>query len=90
MARKVRAHLNLEGFTVAGIGNHIDFGAETTIIYFRPESERIAQAVSRTLFPQAKLEPSTQLSGNIAVKILLGADLLDRPQLMARLSGYGR
>jgi hypothetical protein len=90
MARQIRTHLNLEGFTVASIGNHIDFGAETTIIYFRPESERIAQAVSRTLLPKAKLEPSTKLPGNIAVKILLGADLLDRPQLMARLAAEGQ
>jgi Tfp pilus assembly protein PilF len=90
MASQTRVLLNREGFTVAKIGNHIDFGAETTIIYFRPESERIAQAVNRTLFPKAKLQSSAELQKNIAVKILLGADLLDRPQLMARLSGYGR
>jgi hypothetical protein len=87
LAFKTRALLGLEGFTVARIGNHVDFGAQKTVIYYRPEAARVARALSLSLFPGAGLEPSQTLHKNIAVKILLGADLLERPQLMARLAG---
>jgi Tfp pilus assembly protein PilF len=86
LARQTRTLLNLKGFTVAKIGNHIDFGAEKTTIYYRPEAERVARALSSTLFPGAGLEPDMKLPHDITVKILLGADLLERPQLMARLA----
>jgi thioredoxin-like negative regulator of GroEL len=90
MARQTRTLLNQEGFTVAKIGNHIDFGAEQTVIYYRPEGKIVACALGRTFFPNAKLEPSQQLHKNISVKILLGADLLERPRLMARLVNEGQ
>lgn len=86
LARHTRTLLDLEGFSVARIGNYINFGAKKTIIYYRPEAHRVAQALSQTLLPGASLEPSTQLRQNIAVQILLGADLLERPQVMARLA----
>jgi cytochrome c-type biogenesis protein CcmH/NrfG len=85
LAHETRSLLHQEGFTVAKIGNHIDFGAAKTMIYYRPGVERVAQAVGRTIFPGAKLEPSLELSKGMDIKILLGADLLERPQLMARL-----
>jgi thioredoxin-like negative regulator of GroEL len=90
MARQTRTLLNQEGFTVAKIGNHIDFGAEQTIIYYLPEGKIVACALGRTFFPNAKLEPSQKLHKNISVKILLGADLLERPRLMARLVNEGQ
>ena len=43
------------------------------------------RAVGRTVFPGAGLEPSMKLQKGMDIKILLGADLLERPQLMARL-----
>lgn len=86
LAFRTRKLLDLEGFSVARIGNYINFGAEKTIIYYRPESQRVARALGETLFPGADLEPSLKLPKNIAVKILLGADLLERPQIMARLA----
>jgi thioredoxin-like negative regulator of GroEL len=87
LAHETRSLLHQEGFTVAKIGNHIDFGAAKTIVYYRPEAERVAQAVGRTIFPGAELEPSLKLKKGTDIKILLGADLLERPQLMARLVG---
>ena len=72
---------------MAMIGNHVDFGAAKTIIYYRPEAERVARAVGATVFPQAELEPNLKLKKGMDIKILLGADLLERPQLMARLVG---
>ena len=85
LARQTRSLLCQEGFTVAMIGNHVDFGAAKTIIYYRPEAERVARAVGATVFPRAALEPSLKLKKGMDIKILLGADLLQRPQLMARL-----
>ena len=90
LAHQTRTRLDQEGFSVAKIGNHINFGAAQTIIYYRPEAQRVAWALGRTLFPIAALEPSTKLHKNIAVKILLGADLLERPQVMARLAAEGQ
>jgi Flp pilus assembly protein TadD len=90
LAHKMRTLLSLEGFAVAKIGNYIDFGAQKTVIYFRPEREKVARALGLNFFPQAALEASQELPHNIAVKILLGADLLQRPQLMARLSAPGQ
>ncbi|MHB9074014.1 MAG: LytR C-terminal domain-containing protein [Desulfobaccales bacterium] len=86
LARRTRTLLDLEGFSVARIGNYINFGAEKTIIYYRPEAQRVARTLGETLFPGAGLEPNAKLRKDIAVKILLGADLLERPQLMARLA----
>ncbi len=90
LAHRTRSRLDQEGFSVAKIGNHIDFGAEKTIIYYRPEGQRVAQDLGRTLFPKAELEPNMKLNKNIAVKILLGADLLEHPQVMARLAAGGK
>jgi len=85
LARNTRSLLQQEGFTVAMIGNHVDFGAAKTVIYYRPGTERVAGAVARKLFPRAELETSATLKRGMDIKILLGADLLQGPQLMARL-----
>jgi len=86
LAHHTRSRLSQEGFTVAKIGNHVDFGAVKTMIYYRPGAEKVARAVGRTFFPGAGLEPSMKLKKGMDIQILLGADLLKRPQLMARLA----
>jgi len=85
LARRTRSLLSQEGFTVARIGNHLNFGAANTVIYYRPEAEKVARAVGATVLPRAGLEPSLKLKKGMDIKILLGADLRQRPQLMARL-----
>jgi hypothetical protein len=85
LARQTCSLLRQEGFTVAKIGNHVDFGAAKTMIYYRPGAEKVARAVSAAVFPRAGLEPSLELKKGMDIKILLGADLLQRPLLMARL-----
>jgi Flp pilus assembly protein TadD len=90
LARQARSLLDQEGFTVAKIGNHVDFGAAKTIIYYRPGVERVARVLAGVFFPGAGLEPSQKLKEGMDVKILLGADLLQRPQLMARLVAEAR
>ena len=90
LAHETRSLLRQEGFMVAKIGNHLDFGAAKTVIYYRPESERVARAVASAIFPGAELEPNFKLKKGMDIKILLGADLLERPQLMARLVAEGK
>ena len=86
LAHETRSLLRQEGFTVAKIGNHIDFGVAKTMIYYRPGAERVAQAVGRTLFPGAELAPGLKLNKGTDIKVLLGYDLLENPQFMARLN----
>jgi hypothetical protein len=85
LAHETRSMLSLEGFNVTKIGNHIDFGAKKTIIYYRPGSGRIARALGHAFFPLAELRPSMKLNKGTDVKILLGADLVKPMRLMARV-----
>jgi tetratricopeptide (TPR) repeat protein len=89
LAHRTRSLLTQEGFNVIKIGNHMDFGAENTVIYYRPGAERVARSLRRDFFPTAKMEESSKLRGHAYIKLLLGHDLLDHPGLMARLFGGG-
>ncbi len=89
LAHQTRDRLSQQGFHVGMIGNHIDFGAETTVIYYRPGTEKVAQALDSQIFPGAPLVESYKLRKGVAIKILLGRDLLAQPQTMARLIGKG-
>jgi hypothetical protein len=74
-ARKWRRSLRLEGFTVVGIGNHVDFGLEKTVIAYRPEGKRVAQVLVQKFFPGAKLEETVMVSPTADVQLSLGRDL---------------
>jgi len=89
LAHQTRDRLSQQGFHVGMIGNHIDFGAETTVIYYRPGTEKVAQALDSQIFPGAQLVESPKLRKGVAIKILLGRDLLAQPQTMARLIEKG-
>lgn len=86
LAHRARAMLAQEGFRVAHIGNHIDFGAEKTIIYYRPGAEKVARSLAARFFPNCTLEQTAKLPKNMDIKVLLGSDLFVRPEVMARLS----
>jgi Tfp pilus assembly protein PilF len=75
-ARETRSRLALEGFTVVGIGNHIDFGLEDTVIAYRPESAKVARTLVRKFFPSARLEEGGKLSAGADIRISLGRDQL--------------
>ena len=85
LARKARSMLSQEGFNVVHIGNHIDFGAEKTIIYYRPGAEKIARNLSTKYFSNSTMEQTAKLPEDVAVKVLLGKDLLQRTETMAKL-----
>ena len=89
LAHQTRDRLSQQGFHVGMIGNHIDFGAETTVIYYRPGTEKVARALNSQIFPGAQLVESSRLRKGIAIKILLGRDLLAQPQTMVRLIEKG-
>jgi len=89
LAHQTRDRLSQQGFHVGMIGNHIDFGEETTVIYYRPGKEKVAQALDSQIFPGAQLVESPTLKKGVAIKILLGSDLLAQPQTMARLIEKG-
>ncbi len=69
LAHQTRSLLREEGFTVALIGNHVDFGAAKTMIYYRPGAESVARAVARTVFPGAGLAPSLKLKKGMDIKV---------------------
>jgi tetratricopeptide (TPR) repeat protein len=79
LAHQSRSLLSQEGFNVTEIGNHIDFGAESTVIYYGPGAERVAQGLNWEIFPKAKIAASSKLKAGVAIKVLLGRDLLEQP-----------
>lgn len=85
-ARKTRSRLDREGFTVAKIGNHIDFGAQKTMVLYRPGAARVAQTLGSRFFPGAEIKQSQKLKAGTDVKVILGKDLLNRPQMLAVLA----
>jgi cytochrome c-type biogenesis protein CcmH/NrfG len=86
LAHRTRSMLTLEGFTVKHIGNHVDFGAQKTQIYYRPGAKRVVRFLRRDFFPTAKAEQKRKLRKGVQVKVVLGHDFVKRPDLMAQLA----
>ncbi len=76
-ARMMGGLLVLDGFNVVGIGNHAHFGIKKTVIAYRAEAARVAQALSKKFFPDAILELKEEgkLSSQTDVRVSLGRDL---------------
>ncbi|MFA5110909.1 MAG: LytR C-terminal domain-containing protein [Desulfobaccales bacterium] len=87
LARETRSRLTLEGFSVVDINNYRDFGVNRTVIYYRPDSERVATALNKKFFPGAEVEAAPQLAGNIDVKVILGRDLFPQAHAEAMETG---
>ncbi|MBM4294584.1 MAG: tetratricopeptide repeat protein [Deltaproteobacteria bacterium] len=75
LARRVRRILQVDGYKVARIGNHIDFGVDRTIIYYRPKAQRVAQALTEGHFPKASLVARDKMRPGSDVMIVLGKEL---------------
>jgi len=86
LARRARSMLTQEGFTVKHIGNHLDFGAKKTLIYYRPGAERVVRFLGRDFFPTAKAEQKRKLRKGVQVKVVLGHDFAKRPDRMAQMA----
>ena len=86
LAARTREVLSREGFQVDRIGNHRDFGAQETLISYRPEAERVAQALEAKCLQLSRMEQNTELPEGVDIKVILGHDLLQRPQWLAQLA----
>jgi len=75
LARFTRELLRGQGYRVPIMGNHIDFGAQETVIYYRPGKEEAAKDLNARVFHAKRLEPSTHLRPGVDLKVLLGKDL---------------
>jgi hypothetical protein len=85
LARMERARLTDAGFEVTAIGNYRDFGMEQTTIYYRPEAQKVAWALREKMFPGARMEVQPSLAADKDIKVVLGHELLSRPDLLAQL-----
>jgi len=85
LAKQTRSLLDSEGYQVVSIGNHRDWGAEKTVIYYRPEAQKVAQALQGQFFQQAQLQPKEDLPQDIDIRLLLGRDLMAGQELLARV-----
>lgn len=78
IARKHQEWLEMEGFTVAEVGNYRDFGQARTSISYLPGARRVAQLLARTCYPQAELKEAASLPRSAAVLVILGRNQLAR------------
>jgi len=69
------SRLHLEGYSVVAINNFSNFGVDRTVIYYRPDAERMATTLNKKFFPGAELESAPRLAESIDVKVVLGHDL---------------
>jgi len=75
LAHDTRSRLHLEGYSVVAINNFSNFGVDRTVIYCRPEAERVATTLDKKFFPGAELESAPRPAESIDVKVVLGHDL---------------
>ena len=74
LAHDTRSRLHLEGYSVVAINNFSNFGVDRTVIYYRPEAERVATTLNKKFPPGAELESAPRLAESIDVKVVLGDD----------------
>ncbi len=84
LAHDTRSRLDMEGYNVVAINNFHDFRVDRTVIYYRPDAERVATDLNKKFFPGAELESAPRLAARIDVKVVLGHDL--GPQQQAEAS----
>jgi hypothetical protein len=75
LARETRARLSLEGYSVVDINNFRDFGVAHTTIYYRPESQPVAEALKERFFPGAEIKAASRLADRMDIQVVLGHDL---------------
>jgi hypothetical protein len=51
LAHSTRSRLPLEGYRVVAINNLSNFGVDRTVIYYRPEAERVATILKKKFSP---------------------------------------
>ena len=59
---------------MVAINNFSNFGVDRTVIYYRPEAERVATTLNKKFSPGAELESAPRLAESVDVKVVLGDD----------------
>jgi Tfp pilus assembly protein PilF len=90
LARRIREMLKKKGLRTTAMGNHIDFGVQETIIYYRPGMEDQARQLNNLLFKAQRLEATDNLKPNIDIKVLLGSDLFQNNPNLSQLQSRKR
>jgi Tfp pilus assembly protein PilF len=83
LAKNMRRLLQHHGYNVSMTGNHIDFGAPETVVYFRSAQEKTARALNDTILKAKRLVRQDNLRPEIDVKIVLGHDLFQNNENLA-------
>jgi hypothetical protein len=85
LASITRDLLKGHGYQVPVMGNHIDFGAQETVIYYRPEQKEAALELNNRYFKAKRMEVSSRLRPGVGIKVLLGKDLFQNSEVFAAL-----
>ncbi|MDI6812585.1 MAG: LytR C-terminal domain-containing protein [Deltaproteobacteria bacterium] len=86
MARQNRSRLYLEGFDAVRIGNHENFAQDQTTIYYRPHAARVAKVLGAKFYHTDNLKVDPELSGDLEVRVVLGRDVLQKKEVLAKLA----
>jgi Tfp pilus assembly protein PilF len=86
MARQNRSWLYTEGFDAVRIGNHENFAQDQTTIYYRPHAARVAKVLGAKFYGTDNLKVDPELSGDLEVRVVLGRDVLQKKEVLAKLA----
>jgi Tfp pilus assembly protein PilF len=86
MARQNRSWLYLEGFDAVRIGNYENFAQDQTTIYYRPHAARVAKVLGAKFYRTDNLKVDPELSGDLEVRVVLGRDVLQKKEVLAKLA----
>ncbi len=86
LAAKTRRLLSQEGFQVARIGNHVDFSTQQTVICYRPEAQKVAQALNAKFFQTSQMEQDPELPEEVDIRVILGRGLFQQQQWLVQLA----
>ena len=89
LAHQTRSLLRREGFTVATIGDQRYYAATKTRIYYRPGAEKLPGRWAVRFFRKPNWPQSKKLKKGMDILVLLRGDLLENPQVLARLNDGG-
>ncbi|MCY3486985.1 MAG: LytR C-terminal domain-containing protein [Bacteroidetes bacterium] len=75
VAERMRTYLRSKGYDVVGVGNHLSFDVEQTIIIDRIGNREIAQQVAASLgLPPERVQQDVRSEFHLDVSIILGKD----------------
>lgn len=86
MARQNRSWLHQEGFDTVDIGNYENFSQDQTVIFYRPHAVRVAKVLGAKFYRTDNLKVDPELSEDLEVRVVLGRDVLQKQEVLAKLA----